>query len=255
MLFFVNFHFYYVKEIYLALGSKSEDGGQTWVTKEHEETDSKDQNSNQEDDIESNQTEIPKKRESSPEKISNSQKNENWLDQLPNNNNFGPDQDYNDHRDKNDAIEIISPIDKDDLDLSKFIGNDFIDIVRKRNQDIINDEEYSHDDLEFVDEVGDPESTTTEDEKIEKNLAEKITEKIEKTKPNSITDQLDKIDVQSPDNSKTEVDNNDAGDKSDVPKSINEKLVQNTTTLDSSKFSPYGIWVSFYNISSVYLRH
>ena len=137
------------------------------------------------------------------------------------------------------------------LDLSKYIANDWIDIVRKRNQDIINDEEYSHDDdPEFVDEVGDQERAAKEDEneKIEKNIVEKITEKIEKSKPDSVTNQLDKIDVEPLDNSKTETDHNDSGDKSDVvPKSINEKLVQNATTSDANGFSPYGIWVSFYN--------
>ena len=124
--------------IFLTSASKSEDGGQTWVTKEHEETDSKNQNSNQQKNIESSQTEIPKKRESSQEKISNSQTNEKWINQLPNNNNFGPDQDYNANRDTNDAIEIMSNIDQNDLDLSKYISDDWIDIVRKRNQDIIN---------------------------------------------------------------------------------------------------------------------
>ena len=115
MIFLSIFNFStYLKELFLTSGSKSEDGGQTWVfTKEHEESDSKHRNSNQEKDIESNQTENPKKRESSQEKISNSQKNENWDDQLPNKN-FGPDQDFND-RDNNDAIEIMSTIDQNDL--------------------------------------------------------------------------------------------------------------------------------------------
>ena len=69
------------------------------------------------------------------------------------------------------------------LDLSKYIADDWIDIVRKRNQDIINDEEYSHDDNpEFVDEVGDQESDATkENEKLEEKIVEKITEKIEKS--------------------------------------------------------------------------
>ena len=60
-----------------------------------------------------NQTENPKKRESSSQE---KQENENWGDQLSNNN-FGPDQDYNDNdQNKNDdAVEIMNTIDQNDL--------------------------------------------------------------------------------------------------------------------------------------------
>ena len=138
------------------------------------------------------------------------------------------------------------------LDLSKYIADDWIDIVRKRNQDIINDEEYSHDDnREFVDEVGDQESDATkENEKLEEKIVEKITEKIEKSQSDSVNEQLDETDVAS-DDSKTQTaeDKNDSEDKNDEHKIIiNEKLVQNTTSPDTNGFSPYGIWVGFYDI-------
>ena len=60
-----------------------------------------------------NQTENPKKRESSSQE---KQENENWGDQLSNNN-FGPDQDYNDNdQNKNDdAVEIMNTIEDNDL--------------------------------------------------------------------------------------------------------------------------------------------
>ena len=134
------------------------------------------------------------------------------------------------------------------LDLSTYIADDWIDIVRKRNQDLINEEEYSHDDNpEFVDEVGDQESDATkENEKME----EKIVEKIEKSQSDSVNEQLDETDVSS-DDSKTQTaeDKNDSEDKNDEHKIIiNEKLVQNTTSPDTNGFSPYGIWVGFYDI-------
>ena len=135
------------------------------------------------------------------------------------------------------------------LDLSKYIADDWIDIVRKRNQDIINDEEYSHDDNPvFVDEVGDQGSDITKEK--EEKIVEKITEKIEKSQSDSVNKQLDKIDVAS-DDSKTQTaeDKNDSEDKNDEHKIIiNEKLVQNTTSPDTNGFSPYGIWVGFYDI-------
>ena len=91
--------------------SKSEDGGQTWITKkEIEEYESKE---NQEENNDLNQTENPKKRESSSQE---KQENENWGDQLTNNN-FGPDQDYNnnDLNKNDDAVEIMNTIDQNDL--------------------------------------------------------------------------------------------------------------------------------------------
>ena len=134
------------------------------------------------------------------------------------------------------------------LDLSKYIADDWIDIVRKRNQDLINEEEYSHDDNpEFVDEVGDQESDAT---KEIKKMEEKIVEKIEKSQSDSVNEQLDETDVSS-DDSKTQTaeDKNDSEDKNDEHKIIiNEKLVQNTTSPDTNGFSPYGIWVGFYDI-------
>ena len=135
------------------------------------------------------------------------------------------------------------------LDLSKYIADDWIDIVRKRNQDIINDEEYSHDDNpEFVDEVGDQGSDITKEK--EEKIVEKITEKIEKSQSDSVNEQLDETDVAS-DDSKTQTakDKNDSEDKNDEHKIIiNEKLVQNTTSPDTNGFSPYGIWVGIYDI-------
>ena len=97
--------------IFFFADSKSEDGGQTWITKkEIEEYESKE---NQEKDVDLNQTENPKKRESSSQE---KQENENWGDQLTNNN-FGPDQDYNDNdlNKNDDAVEIMNTIDQNDL--------------------------------------------------------------------------------------------------------------------------------------------